>query len=315
MTTFYKYGDLLHKSLSSAIFRVVLVAYILFLVQIQDNVFPIYGYIFYIVFYMILYVILLLKRKPLLRTLNDFIFIFIILYMKDISSIYNFILILAPLINAPNHTGEKRSLILIYFLTLILFLLLYVVSAKTLTFEISYILIGISFLVVISYLELSRARLFSSVFLIYKDIDEVMRKRYNRTQIPEIYHLIIEKISSKINIDIKQITCFERKRNKFILKNSSSFVYQYDFDFKSLNKKLTLGKRPIVINDEKLISILTIAIRNFIFVIIVDEKPKKVSILKTLYILSLTPLIFEKIASIIEFDNNLGKEEYRRLKD
>ncbi len=311
MTAFLRHGDLIHKKISSIVFRIIIVIYSIFLIRIHDNYFHDYLYYFYIALYFIMYIFLFDKRRPLLRTLNDYVLIFVVLYMKDVSIVYNFIFILFPLINAPNHTGTKRCVAQLYFFTILIFIILSFVSS--LSYELIYILIGITFLSIISYFELSRAKMFDSVFSIYKKIDDMTSKNRNRTQIPEIYRIIIEKLSDRINI--KQITCFREEKKSFILKNSSKFVYKYEFDFNKVTYDVSAGKLPININDKELYSVVTVKIRQLIFMIITEKEASSLSISKRLYLMSIAPLLFEKIAKIMEFENNLGKEEYRRIKE
>jgi len=315
---YFKRTDLIHKYLTSVLFRIILLSYSFFLISIQDNIFDFYIYIIYFFVYIAIYIYLLIKKWAVVRTVNDYILIFIILLFKNIYLPYNIIFLLIPLFNSPNHTSEKRNNWFLFLFTIILFLLLHFKNPNHSSFDTStyFTLVAILVLTIISHFELSRARLFKDTFNIYQDIDDVAKKANNTTMIPEIYKLIISKIKEKFNIDIKQITCFEVIKGKAKIKNSSLFVYSSSID--SIDIKSNLNINPLTtkinINGQEVYNILTVKIDKFIFLFISDNENTEISIRNKLYIYEVVLLIFEKIVNIIENEEELFKQKQKQNK-
>lgn len=95
-------------------FRVVLSVYAIFLLFFKTTTLQWYYYLGIFIVYLVFYSLLYTKDKYLsiLRLLNDYAFITLILWKLPDFDIYSWTLLFAPILNCQNHSGEKRSILL-----------------------------------------------------------------------------------------------------------------------------------------------------------------------------------------------------------
>ncbi|WP_133116780.1 hypothetical protein [Malaciobacter marinus] len=226
--------------------------------------------------------------------------------------IENFMMLLLPIFNSPNHTGKKRNNLFLYIFTIFMFLILFITSN---TFDLNkfiYIFLVITFLIVITTFELTRSNLFHKIFKVYKEIDNLISKKSNNSQINEIYNLIMNRFSDFSNVKIEQISCFKKDKNQLNLINSSSFIYEFKLDLTLLNKeRKNFNNIPIEINEKKYLSVITISAGEYYFLCLVPYNELKISMYKKFYLYELSRLLFEKVTKIIEQENILAKEKTR----
>ncbi|MCT4581758.1 MAG: hypothetical protein N4A35_10100 [Flavobacteriales bacterium] len=142
------------------------------------------------------------------------------------NDLFLFSFILIPIINSPNHTGKKRSLIL-YFVSALVFLLLngeFLNWNYYLPFFI-FLLLGIS--------EYQRQKLRQFHDSITDSIDEFFEKKLVKDKPHKIYEEIIARINEsgfRHFFKIKRIMCFRLFENssELVVVNTSEFLWEYD---------------------------------------------------------------------------------------
>lgn len=308
------------KVISSILFRIIVVVYSIFLLIFNHSVFSwlIYGII--ISLYLFIYYYLLKWNKHFLRTLNDYIFIFLILFDKNILDISNVILLLFPLFNSPNHLNHTRSPMLLLFLTVTTFLSIYALH-NNLDMGIIIYLIGFLFLTLIGFFELIRRATMVKLLKIYEKIDaSASEKNFSNFHLNKIYAQAIEGIDSVFgrhnNVDM--IIGFIRSKNNHLsIRSTSRFILKYDVD--ELNKQsLSVKNAGInirVILDNKIYdNTLYINVSNYVFLITLK---KKIGIFGLFYIIvayEIIAPILKKISKILDFDSSLNKQKYDNTK-
>lgn len=253
--------DLLQRRVNSILFRLSLLCYAIILILVNENLFVGTVYLFVFVIYIIIY--LRFIRYSLVRLLNDFLFILIILWGKSPYDIYNFTFLFLPIINAINFSGKKKSL-LIYFLTVIEFFLLHSFSSTDSGFKNLYalkVLFPLFFLGVINWYTHLRMK----IKTFREELNEVVETFYlNKEHIKKphkIYEKFIEVIHLNINmLLIKEMYCFSINKwgagGKITIVNGTSFVWNYDFKEVDFVKRLRLYKtlsNELIIIDENVI--------------------------------------------------------------
>lgn len=334
MNNYIKY-DSDFRQYISIIFRFLIIVYGVFIVCIEENRLPLYVYIISAVAYPIIFLFLFAKEGyySKARLLNDFVFIGIILYGKDLNSITNSIFLFFPIINSPNHSGNKRSnLVYLFTLTVIL------ISDKQ---HFSYwYLLPVAVLFILSFFE----RIRFSLNLLTQDlmaiIDKYDVKNYQFGNTHKIYKELIEEISkSKIAkwFNVSKIICFIAKsNNELILYNSSEVISNYSLFLDENDiEKLRIGK---VIKDGK-ISVDDLAYKSnllkgikiiqtnkkgdskehmYIFCLILKQNNSLIYILFHELILNFFTQIFVRIARLISMETALRQlrdEEVLKIKN
>ena len=301
------------KFLTSILFRLVLIIYSAFIISIQENIYSIVYYIIGAILYFALYYYLLSKNKALVRLVNDYVFLFFILYGKDISEFYNVALLLFPLINSPNHTQQKtHPFILLTFTILIYGMLDFFYNHVTLMpNEYIYILIGFSSLIVISLFEYFRSNISNKLLKIYKDIDKIVSEKKQTSQVPDIYNLIKNKFREDLKFDIEQIISLQYDRNHLIVKNSSSFVHSCNLDVieEALKETNIAFNLKLKINGNEKYYNICLKVKKFIFIFITNERNR--SIVRFLYSYEILMPILKKIIDIIQLEDVLNKQKYK----
>ncbi len=95
------------KRISSIIYRLLISAYGICMVNMFENTFPYYICILLSLFYPIPF--LVLRKNDILRLVIDFSYILFILYNKPVLDFRVLFLIFLPIINSPNFTGKKKN--------------------------------------------------------------------------------------------------------------------------------------------------------------------------------------------------------------
>lgn len=301
------------KFLTSILFRLLLIVYSLFIIFIQENIYSIVYYIIGAILYFTFYILLLSKNKALVRLVNDYIFIFFILYGKDILEFYNVALLLFPLLNSPNHTQQKRHpFILLTFTILIYGMLDFSYKQTTLMpNQYIYVLIGFSSLIIISLFEYFRSNISNKLLKIYKDIDKIVSEKKQTSQVPDIYNLIKNKFREDLKFNIEQIISLQYDRNHLIVKNSSSFVHSCNLEVieEALKETNIAFNLELKINENEKYYNICLKVEKFIFIFITSEKNK--SIFQFLYSYEILMPILKKIIDIIQLEDILNKQKYK----
>ncbi|CAA6821093.1 MAG: Unknown protein [uncultured Sulfurovum sp.] len=311
--------EILIKYLTSILFRLILVFYGIFLLIIQENIVNIYMYIVLIIVYFFTYLYLIKGKRPFLRMINDYLFILFILFDKDVSQIYNFLFILLPIINSPNHTQEKRRQFILVLITMTIFIILDFRGTNILDFkDYIYISTALIFIILITLFEYYRSQNTTKLFNIYSEIDEIASKKAHTSQVPEIYKYLIEKYNHQLKFDIENIIGFQyhgSNNNKVIVRNSSVFIHSYKIStiIKEVEKKQVSYNQKIKLNNEEYKFNFSIKIDGYIFLFLV-KKEIETNSLKRIFMEStifgsIVPIL-NKLIKIIELENLLKKQKY-----
>lgn len=248
--------DLIQRRINSVLFRIVLSCYAIFIVIIEENIFNNWLYGIVISTYFVLYIILL--KKPVLRLTNDFLFIGLILVGKNPNESYNYLLMLLPIINSINFSGDKKSPLL-YVYSFILYITL-ICQFKQSHTELSNLtnikyIIPILFLWVINIYTTLRVKIRNFRESLNDVVDSFYLKKEYIKRPHKIYNEIIEAIHKHLNKElIISLYCFtplNGNENKLIIVNGSSFLWKYEFKNKDILKKLR--EKKILVNEEILI--------------------------------------------------------------
>lgn len=325
--------DVFSKVLISFTFRLVIILfgiYILF-TQAHNNVFENYIYVFIIGIYITAYIKLLENRKATLRLLNDFLFIGLILFGKELTIISNLTFILLPFFNAPNHTDTNRNVLILSGVTCLTIYLLTFLGNTSMGFTYEYIDIIISLLIIslIIYFEQKRSLFLNKLFEVLELIDEKITPSNKITAI----HDILKKIISIYNNEIlKKIFSSSSSLNSIICIKVSSyitiqtgtiFVRKVLLDDSSVqrlkeakNMEL-LSSIPITLDDKVIDKTMVLKIRlnrqSFYYFLLFDEKTSfKNSVLKYIVPDFFIP-IFRKTSHRIIYEAKIKSTKRKQL--
>ncbi|AWV96963.1 hypothetical protein DJ013_01735 [Arcticibacterium luteifluviistationis] len=310
---------------SSLIFRFLLVINGLLIISTEKNKFDWYIYVLVTVLYLLLYRFCFAKDNHfrIARIINDYLFVFIILFDKDLYSLSHIIFTFLPIFNFPNSSSRKR----LYFAPYILvFLVIFLLNYPEIRFIECFSLL---FLFVIDLTEQFRSRLFRLTSTLLTEIDTAYYDEIDIKRSYTIYHRLIEYLNkSKYSyiFVVNKIFCFSIRENDFILVNSSSFVLQYNLQDSNLRKKIEnnnfVPEVSLEIDGIFLERAYGVSIKsnnnNYFFVFDIDiENPLIFGILKAHLFEYLKPLLY-KIAGYLNVTNEIGQikkltsEEYSK---
>lgn len=102
------------RKLLSFFFRVLIIVYSLMVLILSDNFFEWYIYLIAFITHGVIYFLCFGKDgkynlHPLIRLINDYALFYVVLYDKTLHEPFAFLLLLLPIINALNHSGERRA--------------------------------------------------------------------------------------------------------------------------------------------------------------------------------------------------------------
>ena len=320
MKEFFTY-DFTFRKIISIVFRGLLVIYAVCLLLLNINFFPTYVYLAGFVTYVIIFAWLFGKDNYLskLRLLNDFLFIGLILYGKDLNSLINIIFLFLPIINSPNHSGSKRSS-WVYILTVIILLISKVKPMY-------WTLLPVVILWSLSLFE--RFRFYLNVLQsnLFSIIDRYEVKNYQFGNTHKIYRELIKGInSSKLAnwFQIEKIVCFIiKENNQLVLYNSSDFISVYSVKIeketiKNLKDGGLVRNIPIKLNSGEskinFFKAVKIPVKNkeqnettpnyYLFCLTLKNKLSVYTVFSTVTVKFLSPLLV-KIARLIAMETEL----------
>jgi len=234
--------DKTQRRINSMLFRVTLIVYSILLLAIHEDYFTAWTYGTAITIYLLVYLRCL--RYDILRLINDFGVIMIILWGKDPFNIYCFTFLILPCVNAINFSGQKRTSLL-YALTYLSFQILYYVHYSKFDYNINILLPILSYYVINLYtserLKVKRFRdeLITTVENFYLD-KELVKKPY------KLYKKFILLINSHTQRSLVQnLYCFaidKGANDKIIIVNSTHFIWNFKFLDKNFIANLRKGK-------------------------------------------------------------------------
>lgn len=230
--------DSIIKKSFSIIYRLLITAISIFIICSQSNLFTHWYYYAFIITYLIIYSQFYSQttwKFSLIRLINDCSLIFLILYGKDINQPINYFLIILPIINSPNQSGEKSHLLYPMIITMLGLL-------SSWKFE-RIALVPVITLYVINLLRQYRAELLEAKNDLIDLISQSFTKEYEFRKIHHLYDEILQHFASNKQLcrffEIDILICFLLKNDQLLLINSSKFISAYE-----------------IINQDKIVSTL-----------------------------------------------------------
>lgn len=314
------------KLVSSVLFRLIILFYGLTILSHFENKFSAAWYLIGTIIYVILYVILFNKHKvfSFLRLCNDYAFIILILYGKEINNLHASLFLLLPLINNLNHSGKRK----IFPFSIRLFAVILVSFFITNKFYFDwYFLVPLIAISLINCLIYLRLFLMDYVNNLYGIIEDFYRDDLNIGKTHRILKGILEKHKENkfVNnlIPIDSIILFQLKDDytlKILL--SSKFVYHYQlFDKFPSSEKLNndfISDLRIEIDERVSKSNLFILKKyknnNYVYFV---EFSRRVNLGFTLkiYIDKILKPLFTKITQVAYIEYKLSLENKKYFKD
>lgn len=224
----------------SVLFRILIVFYSIFLLIVAEQIyFWIYQVLVYCI-YLGLYIFLHGKEKAFsyIRLLNDYLFMFFIIYQYNELDLLSYAFLLFPILNAQNHSGERKSLLVYIFPLTIIFII---------SKEINLFLIFpfLCFFIINSF-ENYRTKYIKFHENLNSVIDDFLMHDTGAYQSHKIYKDCLPLLKGKpFNFDIDDIFCFkyDARKNMFNVVNGSKFVWSFEAKvdgrgmFRALNDK------------------------------------------------------------------------------
>lgn len=310
----------------SIFFRLIIVLYAISIIYIKDNYFQTYWYYLAIIPYLGIFMLTLLKEGfwSKIRLLNDFIFIDFILYDKKIE-FATFVFLMLPVINSPNHSGQKKSFLLyVFFISSLIFLTRF-------DFYFSFLFITL-ILYIINLITESRNKYYSNIDALNKSIDNFLEKELELKKTFKIYSGLLKTLNSikflkLYKPNFTNIICLKIDNNNINIENSATFVWSLktEDDFIELVNDKT-SKEDF---DEDLLSNINIEINHiqennnfclinetkkskYVFLFIIDSNSNTVF---NLYYINLLKSVTSRISRVVDLENSLKTENKKMLND
>ena len=300
----------------SIFFRLIIILFGIYLVWSRDNYFKTYWYFVAIAPYITIYLSTLFREGLIsrLRLLNDYIFIVFFLYDKTIDYTTICYLIL-PIINSPNHTGNKKSIWLYIFFVISL----YVINDNN--FNWSFIFVTLIF-ITINFIIDSKTRYFKNITALNLQIEEFFENELELRKSYKFYVGILA-VLNKIKVlflykpKFQSVVCFRVEDDRLILENSSTFIWSYDIDSMSVLRMMNQENHDNYKNSNIKVTINDLdASRNFIifnqtkksryaFVFVIKDHSNA---LFNLYYLNLLKPITARISRFLDLERTIHVE-------
>ena len=309
--------DYLLRVLSSLVYRLLLLFFSAIILLTENNYFSNWLYLAIIGAYLVVITIVVIgqveKKKfpyPILRIFIDYAFITFILYAKPISNLNNVIFFLLPVINSPNHTGNKRSVFIP-----VLFLMASMGILQI--FEFNY-LIGFVVIVAVTGMESIRLDIIKHINSLYELVDDHNIKSITSHKLHRLYREVIDRFNKHVKYDkIENITCFKIYRNGIRIVNSNKFIWSYEFaldeeKIKQLfEKDKSLSNLEFILSNEPFPSntIIGVEIDNNRYVFVIGWSSKSMPLIRNLFVVKIFKSFFKKTAKLIALEENIRKEK------
>ncbi len=316
--------DIVTKKLLSIIFRVILLSFALLIYFSKDNLFPYYYYLLAFIPYLFIYKYTLFKDGPysILRLLNDYSFITLLLYGKELD-ITSISFLFLPILNSSNHSGEKKS-ILLYAVFFISFLILndFIFSSD--------IIFCTLFFWLINFLVDSKQRFYNNISALNNQIELFFEDDFELRKNYKIYDGLISTLNKIFLLLVykpkfENIICFKVKKGKLVIINSSSFLWSFNIDFNLIepiiNGKVNIQKHSnlkLNINGKECTKNFVIAKNSkhsqYLYIVQLVETSQSFSFFNLYYINLLKP-IFSRISRVLDLELILKTQNKEILED
>lgn len=245
--------DKSQRKIISVLYRITLSVFAIFLYNYFPGELSLLYFSIISIVYFIIFITLIgnNKIKSIIRLLNDYSYIFLLLWYIDISAFFAFSFIFIPILNAQNHSGNSKS-ILLYLLPVTG---LYFFDKYSFTF---WILVPFATFYIINKFASLRNKYLEFQQELNTIIDDFFVNNQNLNRSYLIYREIIPlvNLSNIFPYTISDIVCVHIVNNKYTVVNGSSFVWSLIFKEKEIFIKKTaqnkyLSNFEIEVNDVK----------------------------------------------------------------
>ncbi len=311
----------------SFLFRILILAYCWSILFRFENLFDWKVYAISFVIYIILYLLCFGKNGrmgifPMIRLFNDYALFYIVLIGKPISDPHAMILLLLPIINALNHSGERRTLFHSFPMYSIALLSMYLLDNYKLSIGMIVAVLSLGVINVFLNMRVSILNYVEKLNSTFEDynIDPESKRKHHKLLISLVEKFRQLPLTLRVILfSPDSLVCFRLINKKLAIKSSSEFIFQSAIENeKELLEQLI--RNEIVFNhtitiDEKIIQnnvFVQVPVNKnlyvFMFVFNRDEKTNinKYFIKKFLK----SPLV--KVARIIDYENKL-KGQRRKI--
>lgn len=311
-----------NKSLS-IFFRLIIIIFGIYIINYKNNYFENYWYYLAIIPYIFIYTNTLFKDgfSSKIRLINDYLFIIFLIYGKELDLV-TITFILLPVINSPNHSGNKKSVLLYILFVLSIFIL------NNLKFSWTFIIITIAFRI-INFITDSRNKYFENISKLNKEIELFLERELELRKSYKVYNGILNvlnniKFLKFYKPNFSKIICFKIDKSKIIMENSSIFVWSYTIDdefieevinandlealsYSNINlqiNEIDCSKNFFLVNQTKN--------NKYIFVFVLEDFS---NILFNTYYISILQSITARISKVIGIENSIKNENKKMLVD
>src|SRR5690554_1108081 len=293
------------KVIISILFRLVLVAYSIIILMLKEHGISFWYTVLYFTLFSAIYIFLYNRDRyyPLLRLVNDYVFIGVTVYSVQIIDIYTIGLLFLPILNSQNHTGKKKSLLLYIFPIII-------ISLLTKQIEYAVIIPFFAFFIINSF-EILKNKYQTFYNELNSSLDNFLIEESSLDKLHSIYDIIIpifnkHKFFSK---DIEKIICFEKSDNSLNVVNGSEFVFDYNIANKNelldKKKKLIYNAKGITLNSKNIEENVLLKIEknsiDFIFLIIPNGNSSGIQFSRLPFFYKLLFPFFYRLSHIFNF--------------
>lgn len=293
------------KEIISVLYRITLIIYSIAILILKGFTIHFWYTVLYFILFFTIYIILYNKDKfySFLRLLNDYAFIGLTIYSVQVIDIYTLALLFLPILNAQNHTGKTKS-ILLYIFPIVIILLM----KKNIDY---YLFIPFLAFFIINSFELLKNKYQSFYNELNSSLDDFLIEESSMDKLNNIYNIIIpifnkHKFFSK---EIKEIICFQKNDNYINVVNGSTFVFDYLFhekkDLFDKNKKLIYNTKGVILNSIEIKQSVLLKIDknsiDYLFLIIPDENSSGIQLSRLPFFYKLLYPFFFRLSHIFNF--------------
>ncbi|GGA78619.1 hypothetical protein GCM10008015_19170 [Flavobacterium palustre] len=307
----------------SIFFRLIIILFGIYIINYKDNYFECYWYYLAIIPYLFIYVNTVFNDgfSSKIRLVNDYLFIVFLIYGKDLDIVTATFLLL-PVINSPNHSGDKKSIMLYVLFVFSIFLL------NNYKFSWTFIIVTFAFRIV-NFITDSRNKYFENISKLNKEIELFLEKELELRKSYKVYNGILDvlnniKFLKFYRPTFSKIICFKIDKRKIIIENSSVFVWSYTIDDEFIQEvinakdleALSYSNINLEINDvncsKNFFLVNQTKNNRYIFVFVLEDFSNR---LFNTYYISLLQSITARISKVIGIENSIKNENKKMLMD
>lgn len=323
-----KATDSILRKVNSLFFRVILVFYSFTVLYKFGNAFSYKIYLAGYVVYAGIYAYLIFKRNfwlVVIRLLNDYLFILMIIWGKSLNDINISIFLFLPLINTLNHSSDRRPTPFPIILYVVLILSLYILNNFTFNTRFFIPIIAISAINTLFYIRLSVMDFSNNLYTL---IEQFYQENFNIGKTHLLFQRImkVHKNVPLINkfIPIEHIALFKiGNSQKLQILISSQFIIKFNLQEHELLEILFEDKRALdfeieidgIFSNNNVFLLNSYQDSQYVFFVAFKKKP--IRIFFNIYLNKILVPLLSKITNIISVEyvyQNENKKYFAALK-